>query len=80
MPKEIRININDTVRFTLTRRGWEIVRMSDTGFPACYGGPDTQGAYTGQLWRLMSDFGAHVFMGPQPPFEPTIIVLRDEED
>lgn len=70
----IRVNLNDQVRVRLTEKGRNILRQRVQGWvpPA----EDEQGWSTWQFWNLMQDFGRHMVIGFDPPFETDIEIVR----
>lgn len=62
---EIAFNINDNVKFRLTRRGREIFTVSDL---AAAHQPDENGYLSMQLWEVMQIFGEACFVGADPVF------------
>lgn len=73
-------NINDEVRVRLTDRGRRLMRETHKifcGDRVPYTEPEeVDGWSTWQLWRLMQEFGAHMIMGQEVPFEPTIEIVE----
>ena len=74
-------NINEYVEVKLTKRGREIHRKNCDGLFASMENPpkytppkeDDDGWSKWQMWSLMQDFGASIYMGAtEQPFETTI--------
>lgn len=78
----MRFNVNDHVKVRLTERGRTLLRKNhDKLFapvpPAArmeffLPEEDAEGWSEWQLWCLMQEFGPHMHMGFDPPFETTI--------
>lgn len=86
MTTEIIFNMNKTVAVTLTQHGAEILNKSRAAtkeglpeaaqewFKSDYKAGEE---YRAQLWSLMQDFGAHIYLGmSQVPFKDNIIKLE----
>lgn len=77
-------NINEDVKVKLTKRGMDLHRknhddlnrmIADRGGDAGEYRPpklDADGFYETQMWCLMREFGKHICMGMDSPFETTI--------
>lgn len=84
----MKFNINSEVRVRLTdhgralhRRAWNELNAKCGGkFPFAYEPPkeDADGWSRWQLWCLIGDFGPHLFMGCQMPFEAEICLVLPE--
>ena len=79
------MNLNDTVLVKLTDRGRELMRANHDALWANYKVPpyefklpkeDAEGFSRWQMWSLMQEFGPHIHMCMQNPFDLT---LRVEE-
>lgn len=77
------MNLNDTVLVKLTDRGRELMRANYDALWADRKVPpyefklpkeDAEGFSRWQLWSLMQEFGPHIHMGMQNPFDLTIRV------
>ncbi len=69
----MKFNINDEVAITLTEVGKAIIEKE--GLQVNYTAqPD--GTHTVALWVLMHDFGKHMYMGGEIPFETTITIPK----
>jgi hypothetical protein len=85
--KEIRFNINHTVKVKLNDRGRKILKDNHdrlfSGYPVNAkpeyhpAKEDDEGWSKWQLHSLMSSLGNHCFMGPVPPFETEIIIVLE---
>ncbi len=77
----MKFNINEKVRVRLTQRGKALHREDHAKFWAHLGDKapqyippreDESGWSEWQMWHLMQDFGPHITLGSQPPFETEI--------
>lgn len=78
------LNMNDTVRVKLNQRGLDIMKANhdnlydvvrkNGGAGREWSPPklDSEGFYSTQLWCLMQEFGAHIRLGFDVPFETEI--------
>lgn len=81
MPRDVKFNINESVRVRLSNSGKLIHRRQHdelrTQYPSIgkYTPPktDAQGYSRWQLWSLMQTFGPSISLGTEPPFETEII-------
>ena len=83
-------NINDTVRVRITpigkqllRKNWldvhaEIWANGGVGYEYREPEEDADGWSEWQLWALMQEFGPHLHLGCQQPFETTIVIPNAE--
>lgn len=77
-----RLNMNEAVLIKIKQRGHEIMRERHEAlrreFPTVgpYRPPDVDAnGYTRmQLWCVMQEFGPHITMGFEPPFETEILI------
>ena len=76
-----KFNVNESVWVRLNPKGREILWREHERFYASIGRPgtpyitpkeDADGWSKWQLWSLMADFGPHMHMGGDTPFETTI--------
>lgn len=85
----MKFNINHKVRVKLTKMGHAIHRANHMklymGYPSnswpTYNSPeeDANGWSTWQLWKLMREFGSHMYNGAEVPFETEIELLEDQD-
>ena len=83
-------NINDKVRVKLTDLGRAIHRLDHACFvkdwkhgdPPEYHAPeeDADGWSTWAMWSLMNQFGAHLTLGGQLPFETWIDIVEPADE
>ncbi len=73
----VSVNINTQVRIKLLPRGIEQHRRHFYALgldPATYRTPpDADGYERYSLWEIMHVFGPACYMGPEPPFETTML-------
>ena len=83
MQKTISFNLNESVRVRLTDHGKRLYRQDwerkfkpyvAQGLQVTYHPPkeDAEGWSEWQLWHLMQEFGPHLHLGCNPPFDLTI--------
>ncbi len=80
----MKFNINNYVRVKLTDRGRENHRKNhDELFAGWSEKPeyrppveDAEGWSKWQMWSLMADFGPHISIGMNPPFETEIEIIE----
>jgi len=78
-------NLNENVRVKLTDTGKEIMRKKHTDLVTKFGSvisdkskiftlpPEDENGYSQwKMWQLFSNFGEHIYMGCEPPFDLTI--------
>jgi len=71
----MRFNVNETVSVRLTGRGRAILRQVGVAPKA----EDAEGWSRWQLWDLMRQFGGHLYLGCDPPFD-LAIEIPDQPD
>lgn len=79
---EIRINLNESVRFKLTERGKEIYRHRFDGICPKYNTEakvDDDGYTTMHLWEFMNEFGQYMSMGLPEVVKPLEIIYSYKE-
>ena len=76
-------NINEWVRFKVRGEGERIMQrwwhrnddiLDRSKLPLSELKPDAEGYYSMQAWEFMQVWGPHVYMGPIPPIETTILL------
>lgn len=73
-----RLNLNRIVRFSLTRRGRELMQAStEDGYARGVIRENQDGTYWCSLWELMHVFGPLMVMGSEPPIETDVVVEPD---
>ena len=80
----MKINLNDSVTFTLNRHGLEVLAAQDEKYglkPGCTAGAlgysHTSNQCTAPLWEVMNIFGPSLFMGAQKnPIEGNVLELK----
>lgn len=78
---EVRINLNETVKFKLSERGKEIYRHRYDGYGFEYDREpelDDDGYMEMQLWVFMQTFGEHMLMSMPEVIEPLEIIYEQE--
>jgi hypothetical protein len=75
----MKFNLNEHVKVKLNQRGLDILKANHEELfrgKRAWTPPDTDkdGYYRTQLWCLMQDFGPHIHLGGNPPFETEIIL------
>ena len=85
------MNLNDMVRVKLKPEGFSILQQAHDklekfvrqrgGELGDWSGPkiDAEGYYRTQLWCLMQDFGPHIRLGAEAPFETEILLDSSSE-
>lgn len=81
----MKFNLNEYVRVKLTPTGKDILRkkfeelhermpqaFKEFSLPE----EDGQGFSKWQMWHLFSDFGEHIYLGCNPPFETEIEIIE----
>ena len=83
---EVRINLNESVKFKLSERGKEIYRHRYDGL-WMDGSPysqepelDDDGYMSMQLWTFMQTFGEHMILGMPEVVQPLEIIYEESED
>lgn len=79
---EIRINLNERVKFKLSERGKEIYRHRYDGYGFEYNREpelDDDGYMSMQLWMFMQIFGEHMVMGMSEVLKPLEIIYEKRE-
>ena len=86
---EIRINLNETVKFKLTDYGKtlyyhrydDFIQMSGTEFVMPhFPKEDEEGYVTMQLWDFMNLYGPYMSMGSESVIQPLEIVLCEQSN
>ena len=83
MSTDISTNLNFIVRVKLNDLGRKILREKDEKLMARFPGlsfgrtVEDDGTYRTQLWSLMHDFGSHLWIGSDPPFETEIVIEQE---
>lgn len=67
---EIPFNINYNVKVKLTKKGRSLAKYLPK--------EDDDGYTTWQLWVLMNEFGEHMIIGLDVPFETNIILIPED--
>lgn len=81
----MKFNVNNWVKVKLTDRGFDILRLQHEvlrlSVPSIgeFRSPevDSDGYSKFQLWCFMQDFGPHVGLGIEMPFDSEIIIVGD---
>lgn len=81
-------NINNPVKFKLTKEGLEILKNHDKELES-YGNEvinlkperklDNKGCYEMPLWKLMSIFGEGCSISKNPPFKNCEILIKEKD-
>lgn len=82
---EVRINLNEKVKFKLSERGKEIYRHRYDGYGFEYDSIqepelDDDGYMEMQLWVFMQTFGEHMIMGMSEVVQPLEIIYEQEDE
>ena len=72
------MNINDNVSVRLTKHGFDIFLKIDDGNMYKYNYDAVTNTLTISMWKLMSLFGRHIYMGSKQLFENDEIIIKDE--
>ena len=78
---EVKINLNEKVKFKLSERGKEIYRHRYDGYGFEYNREpelDDNGYMEMQLWMFMQIFGEHMIMGISEVLDPLEIIYESE--
>lgn len=79
---EVRINLNEFVKFKLSERGKEVYRHRYDGYEFEYNREpelDDDGYMSMQLWQFMQIFGEHMIMGMPEVLKPLEIIKLENE-
>ena len=80
---EVKINLNEKVKFKLSERGQEIYRHRYDGYGIEYNREpelDDNGYMEMQLWVFMQTFGEHMIMGMSEVLNPLEIIYEQENE
>lgn len=80
---EVRINLNESVKFKLSERGKEIYRHRHDGYGFEYDREpklDDDGYMSMQLWTFMQIFGEHMTWGMPEVLKPFEIIYGQEDE
>lgn len=80
---EVRINLNESVKFKLSERGKEIYRHRHDGYGFEYDREpklDDDGYMSMQLWMFMQTFGEHMTMFMPEVLKPLEIIYEMEDE
>jgi len=82
----MKFNVNENVRVKLTPTGKDILRkkfdLAHERMPQVFKEfslpeEDAQGFSKWQMWQLFADFGEHIYLGCNPPFETEIEIIEN---
>lgn len=73
---EVRINLNEIVKFKLPERGKEVYRHRHDGLEPKL---DDDGYMSMQLWTFMQVFGEHMILGAPEVVNPLEIIYEQED-
>ena len=81
---EVRINLNESVKFKLSERGKEVYRHRYDGYGFEYDSIrepklDDEGYVSMQLWMFMQTFGEHMILGMPEVVQPLEIIYEESE-
>lgn len=80
---EVRINLNEIVKFKLSEHGKEVYRHRYDGYGFEYNREpeiDDDGYMRMQLWTFMQIFGEHMIMGMPEVLKPLEIIYEQEDE
>lgn len=75
---QLNVNLNQVVRFRLTKRGVDIVLADQYTYRYCNSIKPTRDEQTNELWVFMSQFGEHLHNRHRPVTEEdSFEIVRD---